>query len=327
MEIAMSEQIGKRLAGKVAIVTGAGRGIGRSEALLLAAEGAKVIVNDVFIENRGGMDEAQIASRVAAEICAAGGEAVANGDSVASMQGAERIVNSALREFGHLDILINNAGNVRPANIYEMNEYDWDRVVQTHLKGAFAMIRFASPILCRQGSGVIINTGSESGLGHATMTNYSAAKEGIVGLTRSVARELGRFSVRCNAIRPRALTQSVQNLGETSFRQSQSLERALGRFSLGNRGNIRTGGGPEHVAPLVVWLCTDATKTVNGRTFYVCGEEIGLFSEPELICSLSRVGGWNLDSLDNYASERLIGDLTNEFTLEEHPALKKFGNS
>jgi NAD(P)-dependent dehydrogenase (short-subunit alcohol dehydrogenase family) len=327
MEIPMSEHTGKRLAGKVAIVTGAGRGIGRSEALLLAAEGAQVIVNDVFVENRGSPDEAQIAARVVAEIRAAGGEAVANGDSVASMQGAERIVNSALREFGRLDILINNAGNVRPANIFEMNEYDWDRVVQTHLKGAFAMIRLASPVFCGQGSGVIVNTSSESGLGHATMTNYSAAKEGTVGLTRSAARELGRFGVRCNAIRPRALTQSVQNLSETSFRQSQSLERALGRFALGNRGNIRTGGGPEHVAPLVVWLCTDAAKNVNGRTFYVCGDEIGLFSEPELICSLSRVGGWDLDSLDNFASDRLIGDLTNKFTLEEYPELKKFGSS
>jgi 3-oxoacyl-[acyl-carrier protein] reductase len=325
MEVAVSEQKrSKRLAGKVAIVTGAGRGIGRCEALLLAAEGASVIVNDVFIENRGGADEAQIAAGVAAEIRAAGGEAIANGDSVASMQGAERIVNTALREFGRLDILINNAGNVRPGNIYEMNEYDWDRVVQTHLKGAFAMIRFASPILCRQGAGVIINTGSESGLGHPTMANYSAAKEGVVGLTRSVARELGRFGVRCNAIRPRALTQAVQSLGQTAFRQSQSLERALGKYSLGNRGNIRTEGGPEHIAPLVVWLCTDAAKNVNGRTFYVCGDEIGLFSEPELVCSLSRAGGWDLDSLDNYARDRLIAGLTDEFLLEGYPDLKKF---
>jgi 3-oxoacyl-[acyl-carrier protein] reductase len=321
----MSEQNhSKRLAGKVAIVTGAGRGIGRCEALLLAAEGAKVIVNDVFIENRGGADEAQVAAGVVAEIRRAGGEAAVNGDSVASMQGAERIVSSALREFGRLDIVINNAGNVRPGNIYEMNEYDWDRVVQTHLKGAFAMIRLASPLFCRQGSGVIINTGSESGLGHATMTNYSAAKEGIIGLTRSVARELGRFGVRCNAIRPRALTQSVQNLGQTAFRAAQSLERALGKYSLGNRGNIQNDGGPENVAPLVVWLCTDAARNVNGRTFYVCGDEIGLFSEPELVRSLSRPGGWDLDSLDNFACERLISDLTNDFVLEAYPELKKF---
>jgi 3-oxoacyl-[acyl-carrier protein] reductase len=323
MEVLMQNP-GKRLAGKVAIVTGAGRGIGRCEALLLAAEGAKVLVNDVFVENRGGADEAQIAASVAAEIRAAGGAAAANGDSVASLQGAERIINNALGEFGRLDILINNAGNVRPGNIYEMNEYDWDRVIQTHLKGAFAMIRFASAIFCRQGSGVIINTGSESGLGHPTMANYSAAKEGIIGLTRSVARELGRFGVRCNAIRPRALTQSVQNLGQTAFRSAQSLERALGKYSLGNRGNIRSDGSPENVAPLVVWLCTDSAKNVNGRTFYVCGDEIGLFSEPELVRSLSRSGGWDLDSLDNYAHERLIGDLANDFALQEFPELRKF---
>jgi 3-oxoacyl-[acyl-carrier protein] reductase len=315
---------GKRLAAQVAVVTGAGRGIGRSEALLLAAEGARVIVNDVFIENRGEAHQAQIAESVVAEIRAAGGDAVANGDSVASMQGAERIVNCALREFGRLDILINNAGNVRPGNIYDMNEYDWDRVVQTHLKGAFAMTRFATPIFCRQGSGVIINTGSESGLGHAMMTNYSAAKEGVLGLTRSVARELGRFGVRCNAIRPRALTQSVRNLGQTAFRPAQALEQALGKHSLGSRGNIQTNGGPEQVAPLVVWLCTDAAKNVNGRTFYVCGDEIGLFSEPELVSSLTRVGGWDLDSLDSYARERLIGHLTDDFSLDAYPELKKF---
>jgi NAD(P)-dependent dehydrogenase (short-subunit alcohol dehydrogenase family) len=322
----MSEQKRtKRLEGKVAIVTGAGRGIGRCEALLLAAEGAKVLVNDVFVENRGGADEAKIAERVVAEIHTAGRQAAANGDSVASMQGAERIVNSAIREFGRLDILINNAGNVRPGNVYEMAEYDWDRVIQTHLKGSFAMIRFASPIFCRQGTGVIINTGSESGLGHATMTNYSAAKEGVVGLTRSVARELGRFGVCCNAIRPRALTQSVQNFGATdTIRAAQPLEQALGKYSLGNRGDLPSDGGPEHVAPLVVWLCTDAASNVTGRTFYVCGDEIGLFSEPELVCNLSRAGGWDLDALDRYARKRLIGDLINNFTLDDYPKLKRF---
>jgi 3-oxoacyl-[acyl-carrier protein] reductase len=315
---------GKRLDGKVAIVTGAGRGIGRCEALLLAAEGARVVVNDVFIENRGGPDEAQLAASVVEEIRAAGGEAAANLDNVASMQGAQRIVNAAVQEFGGLDILINNAGNVRPGSINEMNEYDWDRVIQTHLKGSFAMIRFASPIFCRQGSGVIVNTGSESGLGHATMANYSAAKEGVLGLTRSVARELGRFGVRCNAIRPRALTRSVQALNQTAFSRAQSLERALGKYWLGNRGHIRTEGGPEQVAPLVVWLCTEAAKNVNGRTFFVGGDEIGLFSEPDVVCTLSRAGGWDLDTLDGYARERLIGDLSNEFLLEGYPELKKF---
>jgi enoyl-[acyl-carrier-protein] reductase (NADH) len=156
------------------------------------------------------------------------------------------------------------------------------------------------------------------------MANYSAAKEGVLGLTRSVARELGRFGVRCNAIRPRALTRSVQALNQTAFSKAQSLERALGKYWLGNRGHIRTEGGPEQVAPLVVWLCTDAAKNVNGRTFFVGGDEIGLFSEPDVVCSLSRAGGWDLDTLDGYARERLISDLSNEFLLDGYPELKKF---
>ena len=314
---------GKRLTGKVAIVTGSGRGIGRAEAMLLAAEGARVVVNDVFLEKRGEPDEESIAVRVVQEIRAAGGEAIPSTASVTSMEGAERIVNTALDEFGRLDILINNAGNVRPGEIYNMPESDWDRVIQVHLRGAFNMTRQASPILCKQGDGVIINTGSESGLGHAGMANYSAAKEGIIGLTRAVARELGRFGVRCNAIRPRALTKSVQAFtGQVS--RWASLEKALGKYSLGDRGHIPTNGSPEQVAPLAVWLCTEAARNVNGRTFFVGGDEIGLFSEPEVVCSLTRSGGWDLATLDSYARERLIGDLSNEFLLEGYPELKKF---
>jgi NAD(P)-dependent dehydrogenase (short-subunit alcohol dehydrogenase family) len=320
----MAQETSRRLAGKVAIVTGSGRGIGRAEAMLLAAEGAKVVVNDVFLERRGEPEERSIAEDVVGEIRAAGGEAVASTASVTSTEGAERIVNTALNQFGRLDILINDAGNVRPGAIYNMPETDWDRVIQVHLKGAFAMIRQASPIFCKQGDGVIINTGSESGLGHAGMTNYSAAKEGIIGLTRAVAREIGRFGVRCNAIRPRALTKSVQTFSGTVFDQWRALEEALGKYSLGDRGNIPNNGGPEQVAPLVVWLCTDAAKDVNGRTFFVSGDEIGLFSEPEVVCTLTRSGGWDLDSLDNYARERLVGSLVGNFTLKGYPELKKF---
>ena len=313
----------RRLAGKVAIVTGSGRGIGRAEAILLASEGARVVVNDVFIEKRGEPGAENVADQVVKEIRETGGDAVASTASVISMEGAQQIVNTALNEFGLLDILINNAGNVRPGEIYNMPESDWDRVIQVHLKGAFTLTRHASPILCKQGDGVIINTASESGLGHAGMANYSAAKEGIVGLTRAVARELGRFGVRCNAIRPRALTRSVQAFtGQVS--RWRPLEKALGKYSLGDRGDIPTNGGPEHVAPLVVWLCTDAARHVNGRTFFVSGDEIGLFSEPEVVCNLIHPGGWDLDSLDSYARERLIGNLNNDFLLEAYPELKKF---
>src|SRR5208282_1747194 len=165
----------QRLLGKVAIVTGAGRGIGRAEALLLAREGAKVVVNDTGGSAQGeGVDES-VAAQVVKDIRAAGGEAVANHDSVALMEGGGRIVKTALDAFGRLDILINNAGNARPRVIYNLTEEDWDSVIAVHLKGHFTTIRYAAPIFREQRSGVIVNTGSESGLGHLGQSNYSAA--------------------------------------------------------------------------------------------------------------------------------------------------------
>src|SRR5271166_138483 len=160
----------QRLAGKVAIVTGAGNGIGRAEALLLARQGAKVVVNDLGGDTKGEGGSIGVAEKVVQEIQGFGGSAVSNGDSVASFEGAARIVNTAIKAFGRLDILVNNAGNSRSRVIYNLSEED---------------------------SGVIVNTGSESGLGHFGQANYSAAKEGIIGFTRTVARDLGRYNIRC----------------------------------------------------------------------------------------------------------------------------------
>jgi len=196
----MAEQSGrKRLVGKVAIVTGSGAGLGRAEARLFAAQGAKVVVNDIAVKNGE-----SLAQTVVDQIRAEGGEAVANTDSVAEFHGAERLVKTAMDDFGRLDILVNNAGITNFIPVYELTENDWDQMMAVHLKGAFGTIRFASPIMCQQRSGVIINTGSESGLGRVFGANYAAAKEGLIGLTRTVAKEIGRFNVRCNAIRPRA---------------------------------------------------------------------------------------------------------------------------
>ena len=186
----------KRFAGKVAVVTGAGRGIGRCEALLLAQQGAKVVVNDLGGAPTGEGADKSVAQMVADEIKAAGGEAVANTDSVTTMEGGKAIIDSAIKNFGRLDILINNAGNLRPKPIWEMTEQDWDLVINVHLKGTFTCTRHAAPIFREQRSGVIVNTASESGLGHYGMANYSAAKEGIVGFTRTVARDLGQFNVQ-----------------------------------------------------------------------------------------------------------------------------------
>jgi 3-oxoacyl-[acyl-carrier protein] reductase len=300
----------KRLADKVGIVTGAGRGIGREEAMLLASQGAKVVVNDV------GRHPGETAQDVVNRIREAGGEAEANTDSVAAMDGAARLVNTAVTKFGRLDILVNNAGVIGPSDISSMSEEDWDKVIAVHLKGTFATIRHASPVMKRQRSGVIVNTGSESGLGHPAMGNYSAAKEGIVGLTRTAARELGRFGIRCNAIRPRATTEGTSEYFER-FRRWQPLAHALGRYFLGARGHVGGEIRPTAVATMVAWLCSDAAANVNGRTFYVGGDEIGLWSEPELTRSLTREGGWSLDSLDSFARERLIGDLRNDFLIPE----------
>jgi len=300
----------KRLAGKVAIVTGAGNGIGRAEALLLARQGAKVVVNDLGGDTKGEGQDLGIAQKVVQEIQAAGGEAVANGDSVASFQGAANIVNTAIKTFGRLDILVNNAGNSRSRVIYNLSEEDWDAVIAVHLKGCFNTVRHAAPIFREQRSGVIINTGSESGLGHFGQANYSAAKEGIIGFTRTVARDLGRFGIRCNAIRPRAMDTRLAGGEGGGEEAGKKLAQSFGKNVIGNRG-FTSPRRPtaEEVAALVVWLCTDSMAGVNGRTFQIGGGEVGLWSEPELIRASFREQGWDLDSLDQPAlREYLLGD-------------------
>jgi 3-oxoacyl-[acyl-carrier protein] reductase len=300
----------KRLSGKVAVVTGAGRGIGRSEAMLLAQQGAKVVVNDLGGGPIGGGADDRVASQVVEEIRAAGGEAVANFDNVATMEGGARIIKAAVDSFGRLDILINNAGIVRPRIIYNMSEGDWDDVIAVHLKGHFSTIRAAAMIFREQKSGVIVNTASESGLGHLGQSSYSAAKEGIVGLTRTIARDLGKFNVRCNAIRPRAATRLFDEEAQKAMERTRAM--------MGERGvpvpmPNPLDNKPEQVAALVVWLCTDAAANVNGRTFVVGGEMVGLYPEPEPIRTMIHEDGWDLDALDRTAPTQLIAGLRNEF--------------
>ncbi|HEX5940530.1 MAG TPA: SDR family NAD(P)-dependent oxidoreductase, partial [Dehalococcoidia bacterium] len=196
----------KRLEGRVAIVTGAGRGIGQGEALLLAEEGAKVIVNDFGGSAGGEGGDKTPADEVVDMIKDAGGEAAANYGNVADFAEGEKMVQQALDTFGRLDIVVNNAGILRDRMVFNMSEEEWDIVVAVHLKGHFNLTKHASVIFRQQKSGVFVNTSSESGLGNMGQANYAAAKEGIIGLTRTVARDMGRYGVRCNAIRPRAAT-------------------------------------------------------------------------------------------------------------------------
>jgi NAD(P)-dependent dehydrogenase (short-subunit alcohol dehydrogenase family) len=295
--------------GRVAIVTGAGRGIGREHALSLARHGAKVVVNDLGGGPRGGGSDSGVAETVAAEIRSGGGEAVANGDDVASIEGAARIIGTAVERFGRLDVLVNNAGIIRPRVIYNMDESDWDDVIAIHLKGHFATTRAAAPIFRDQRAGVIVNTASESGLGHYGQSSYSAAKEGIVGFTRTIARDLGRFGVRCNAIRPRARTRLFNEETIDAVAKTRHLIGELGAPRLGDPAASQ----PEHVAALVVWLATDAAANVNGRTFLVGAGVVGLYPEPAPERAIAREDGWDLDALDRLAPEHLIADLRNEF--------------
>ena len=310
----MPDSTKQRLVGKRAIVTGAGRGIGRCEALLFARQGAKVVVSDIGTDREG----ASTALKVADEITAAGGQAVHTTDSVATLEGAQRTVDAAVQSFGGLDILVNNAG-LRAGNpIDKLTEEQWHSVLDSHLRATFAMTKFAVPVLKHQGGGVIVNTGSEAGLGMIFNSAYSAAKEGIAGLTRSVAREQGRFGIRCNMIRPRATVNTGGGeWGAQVFRKWTPMVRAMGRYWMGDRGlsGFKRPAHPEKVAELVVWLCTDAAFNINGRSFYVAGEEVGLWSEPELIRNLARPGGWDLDSLDEFAVEGITADLTNPFLI------------
>jgi 3-oxoacyl-[acyl-carrier protein] reductase len=297
-----------RLTGRVAVVTGAGRGIGKGEAMALAAEGAAVVVNDYGGSTGGeGSDEGP-AHEVVAEIKAKGGRAVANTANVADYEGAGSIIKQALDEFGRLDILVNNAGILRDRMIFNMSEDEWDIVVAVHLKGTFNTIKHASVLFRQQRSGRIINTSSESGLGNAGQANYSAAKEGIIGLTRTIARDLGRYNVTCNAIRPRAAT-----------RLTISPEMEAARQAAIARGEQRAGGmgggmDPNAISALIVYLASDAAQNVNGRDFLIWGNEVGLYSLPEIESrAFARGEAWSVDEMFDLFPRTIGRQLRNAF--------------
>ncbi len=302
--------MGERLKGRVAIVTGAGRGIGKFEALALAAEGAAVVVNDFGGAANGTGGDKGPADEVVDEIKKAGGQAVANYGNVASFSDAQAMVQQAIDTFGRLDILVNNAGILRDRMIFNMSEEEWDAVIAVHLKGHFNLTRHACVVFRQQRSGVIVNTSSESGLGNMGQANYSAAKEGIVGLTRTTARDMGRYGVRCNAIRPRAATRltisdqmkAAAARGGAAGMTPEMLEAFERNFP------------PEAVAPMVVWLCTDEAANVNGRTFLVAGNQISLYSEPEIIATATTDKGlWTVDEISQAIPKQVTKDLQNQW--------------
>lgn len=287
-----------RFEGKVAIVTGAGRGIGREDALLLARNGAKVVVNDTGGGPHGEGTDNSVAQQVVELIRSEGGEAVANISRVSSMEGGRQVVEAAMDHFGRIDVLINNAGVAAVNRIDQMTEHDFDNVVAVNLKGYFATIRYAAPHLMKQG-GSIVNMSSPSGFGQYGMSTYTMCKEGIVGLTRTVARDLGGFGVRCNAIRPMAgqSGMTTPDIIETVRYTAEELALpAVGHFHL-NSGGIEGFGLPSHVAAACVWLCTEEAAGLNGREVYISGGHVALVQQPELIRSQFDANGWTLEAL------------------------------
>ncbi|MBN1275929.1 MAG: SDR family oxidoreductase [Deltaproteobacteria bacterium] len=280
--------MGNMLKDRVAVVTGAGNGIGRAHALAMARQGAKVVVNDIGTSTDGTGTSRSPADMVVEEIIVAGGTAVASYDSVAAEEGAAAIIDTAIENFGRIDILVNNAGVIRePRDIDEVSFEDWDIVLKTHLYGMFFTSRRACSCMKKQKYGRIINTASHTAFGWRGFADYSAAKEGIVGMTRTVARDVAEFGITVNAIRPIAAWR-------------------------GTKENIPlvAANRPEDVASLVVYLASESAGNINGRIFEVWKGHVGIFVDPPPVKEVLRnQNGWTSEELAELIPRTLAKDL------------------
>ena len=304
--------MGDRLKDKVAVITGAGRGIGRGVALAMAEEGAKVVVNDLGGGPDGTGGAKSPADEVVAEIKSKGGEAAANYDSVATLEGGENIIKTAIDKFGKIDILVNNAGILRDRMIFNMAPEEWDAVLKVHLYGHFHCTKPASVLMRQQRSGRIINMSSTSGLiGNSGQANYGAAKAGIAGFTRVISRDLGRYGITVNTIAPGAATRLTLTEEVLAARQLRA-ERGIGGAGGQQPAPAdREMPEPDDVAPIVVFLATDAAANINGCTFGAAGGTISLHTDPVPVKSIIKQGRWTLDELLNIMPTTLAAGLVN----------------
>ncbi|MEE2880378.1 MAG: SDR family oxidoreductase [Chloroflexota bacterium] len=276
---------------KVAIVTGAGRGVGKGVARQLAEEGAKVVVVDLGVNVDGTGANQSVAEQVANEIKESGGIAVACAESVATMSGGENIIQTAIDSFGKLDIVITCAGILRDRMVFNMSEEEWDDVIAVHLKGTFTIVKNACILFRQQRSGRVITFSSTSGLyGNSGQANYGAAKDGIAGFTRVVARDMGRYGVTANAISPSASTRMTTSVPE----EARTLRASRG-ITTGTSTTLR--GEPEDIAPFVTWLASDESSHVNGHVFHVTAGLVSLLNEPDPVKTIHKEGRWTLEEL------------------------------
>jgi NAD(P)-dependent dehydrogenase (short-subunit alcohol dehydrogenase family) len=274
------------VSGKVAIVTGGARGIGRAIALGLAQEGAKVVVCDIGASLQGAGADAGPAQEAVDEIKKAGGEAIASTLSIVEPQNADAIVMAALEAFGRVDILVNNAGILRDVIFHKMSTADWKDVLDVHLNGSFNMSRACAGQFREQNSGAFVHMTSTSGLiGNFGQANYMAAKLGIMGLSRAIALDMQRFKVRSNCIAPFAWTRMIDSIPAQTEEEKKRVERFQQMT-------------PEKIAPLVVYLASDRADCVTGQVFGVRNNEVYLFNQPRPIRSLHRSDGWTPQKLD-----------------------------
>ena len=286
------------LEGKVAIVTGSGRGVGRDIALLLASNGASVVVNDLGGTSDGGGNDAGPASAVVEEIEASDGQAVSNATSITDYANAEAMVEQAIERFGRLDIIVNNAGILRDVIFHKMSEDDWDAVMAVHLKGSFNLARAAAPMFRAQQSGRMIHMTSNSGLiGNFGQANYIAAKLGVAGLSRAIALDMERFNVTSNVIAPQAWSRLIGVIPT----ETEEEKARVGRFK-------RTT--PAKIANLVVALAAPNAQHISGQIFVCRGNEIHLMSQPRPVRSLANPDGWSPQTILATAFPAMEGALT-----------------